>query len=206
MSSVEDRQKYHTEYRRKNRESLRAKNRLIRIKKKEAGFCQTCGWGVPVVPGKTMCEKHLEARKSRRGKKTKTWQKNGMCAHCGQFPAVEGKRSCERCLIYGSRGVRERGAAGKRKIVAYLGGKCQRCGLVTDCMPVYEIHHLSKKNKDFNMKTIQSWSWETILTELNKGVQLLCANCHRIIQHNHEENWANKTLPIGPRSKDRENK
>ena len=73
--------------------------------------------------------------------------------------------------------------------------------MVTDCMPVYEIHHLSKKNKEFNIKTIRSWSWEKIKAELDKGVQLLCANCHRIIQYDFEDNWANQEIPKGLRSK-----
>ena len=192
---------YRAQYAKEHKEEIREKNKALIARKKAAGMCTCCALGVPAVPGKTLCEKHLQGRRNRRGRKTEAWQEAGLCSSCGQYPAVEGKLSCEKCLIHGCRGVRERGAAGKRRIVAYLGGKCQRCGLVTDCMPVYEIHHLSKKSKEFSIKTIRGWAWETIKTELDRGVQLLCANCHRIIQYNHGENWANKDLPIGPRSK-----
>jgi hypothetical protein len=185
---------YHQEYARTHRKEIKEKTKQVIVEKKKAGMCTVCGWGQPAAPGKTLCEKHLLARRNRRGNKTQVWQAEGLCSSCGQYPAEQGLKSCKRCLVQGCKGVRRRGEEGKRRIVAYLGGKCQRCGLVTDCMPVYEIHHLSKKNKDFNIKAIRGWAWETIKRELDKGVQLLCANCHRIIQFNHDENWANKSL------------
>ena len=184
---------YHRAYAKKHREAIREKNSKSVADKKAAGMCTVCGWGVPAMPGCTLCEKHLLARRNRRGRKTSQWQEEGMCSSCGRYPAEPGLKSCARCMVTACKGARERGERGKKRIVEYLGGKCQRCGLVTDCMPVYEIHHLSKKNKDFNMKTIRGWSWEAILKELDKGVQLLCANCHRIIQYGHDENWANKS-------------
>lgn len=182
---------YLKEYTKKNREKLNQKNTEEFAAKSAAGFCTSCAWGVPASPGHTLCEKHLQKRREVSLKHRIARKESGVCTTCGDV-AVPGKISCERCLIRACQGTRRRSEEGKRKIVAYLGGKCQRCGLVTDIMPVYEIHHLTKKNKEFNMKTIQGWSWESVQKELDKGVQLLCANCHRIIQYAHEENWANR--------------
>lgn len=184
---------YHRQYRERNREKIRESLRKAAQEKKDHGFCQICAWGVPAVPGSTMCERHLQARRDRRGKHYQKRLDEKLCTSCGR-PALPGKKSCEKCLIVGCKGVRRRGDQGKRRIVEYLGGKCQRCGLVTDIMPVYEIHHLTKKNKEFNIKAIRGWSWEAIKRELDKGVQLLCANCHRIIQYSHPENWAVRSL------------
>lgn len=191
MDNSEKLKEYHREYSRKNRQRISEQAKALHEEKKAAGFCVCCEWGTPAEPGKTLCLTHLEVRRNRRKEHYEERLRRGLCTSCGK-PAVEGKKSCHRCMVNGCKGVRSRGERGKRKIVAYLGGKCQRCGLVTDIMPVYEIHHLTKKNKEFNIKTIRGWSWEAIKKELDKGVQLLCANCHRIIQHSHEENWANR--------------
>ena len=182
---------YQKKYREEHKDKIREEHKRIQAKKRQEGFCTACGYGVPVVPGKTLCEKHLLARRGRRRKLYEDNLLNKRCTSCGK-PALPGKKSCEKCLIDGCKGVRQRAERGKRRVVEYLGGKCRRCGLVTDIMPVYEIHHLTKRTKEFNIKTIRGWSWESIKRELDKGVELLCANCHRIVQHAYSESWANR--------------
>lgn len=189
MNTKEYQKKYHEKYKVK----IKAMRQLLQAKKRQDGCCTACGYGVKAVSGKTLCEKHLLARRGRRKRLYDHNLANNLCTSCGA-PALSGKKSCEKCMITASRGIKERSARGKQRVVAYLGGKCQRCGLVTDIMPVYEIHHLTKKNKEFNIKAITSWSWESIKKELDKGVVLLCANCHRIVQYNHRENWANREI------------
>jgi len=67
----------------------------------------------------------------------------------------------------------------RRRIVEYLGGKCQRCGLVDDPV-VYDCHHLDPAKKDMRVSSLirRTKNWERILVEVDKCV-LLCSNCHR---------------------------
>jgi hypothetical protein len=68
----------------------------------------------------------------------------------------------------------------KAEAVAYLGGKCNECGLVDDCIDVYDFHHKDQNEKDFTISQRRGWSFERLKVELDKCV-LLCANCHRRI-------------------------
>lgn len=166
--------------------------RLRSAERVSQGLCARCSDGTKAIEGKTLCPTHLEQLRQKALRRRLRQIDQGLCTSCGKEPSIEGLRSCAKCLIRTSKEARDKGARGKRRVVEYLGHKCQRCGLVTEHMSVYEIHHLSKRNKEFNIKTMHSWSWARIKAELDKGVQLLCANCHRIIQHSHPESWANK--------------
>ncbi len=69
----------------------------------------------------------------------------------------------------------------KARGVAYLGGKCQRCGNVfPNC--VYDFHHRNPKHKEKNISSMIRHDWERIVKELDK-CDLLCSNCHRIIHY-----------------------
>ena len=65
----------------------------------------------------------------------------------------------------------------KLKAVQYLGGKCQKCGKI---VPQYcfDFHH-DKDNKNDEITSLikRHFSFEQIVSELNK-CSLLCANCH----------------------------
>ena len=80
----------------------------------------------------------------------------------------------------------ERGHELKKRIINILGGKCQRCGLEYDhtnaC--VFQCHHREPEEKLFaiNTRTLISYSWEKIKTEIKK-TDLLCANCHFITEN-----------------------
>ena len=72
----------------------------------------------------------------------------------------------------------------RRKIrfmaIAYLGGKCSRCGY-SKYPEVLEFHHKDPKQKDFNLSSKgHCRSWERVKAEIAK-CDLLCANCHREI-------------------------
>ena len=77
----------------------------------------------------------------------------------------------------------------KQKIIDYLGGKCQRCGLISPYSEIYDCHHKNPKEKDINIghigRQIASKSFELLKPELDKCI-LLCSNCHRII-HSKED-------------------
>lgn len=72
----------------------------------------------------------------------------------------------------------------KRRIVEAFGNKCGQCG---QSFPdeVYDLHHINPEEKDFSLGGIRanSISWKRVVIELRKCV-LLCANCHRMIEHN----------------------
>lgn len=66
----------------------------------------------------------------------------------------------------------------KAQAVKYKGGRCEICGY-DKCMDALDFHHLSPKEKDFNISG-GTKSFESIKSELDKCI-LVCANCHREI-------------------------
>lgn len=73
---------------------------------------------------------------------------------------------------------KEKARQGKRKIVDFLGRKCNTCGGVFPDA-VYDLHHVDRENKEFNISDMRKLSWTKQKKELRKCI-LLCANCHRI--------------------------
>jgi len=64
------------------------------------------------------------------------------------------------------------------KAIAFLGGKCAKCGY-SKCPEVLEFHYKDPSKKDFNVsRKGHCRSWERVKEEIKKCV-LLCANCHR---------------------------
>ncbi len=66
----------------------------------------------------------------------------------------------------------------KEKAIHYLGGKCRICGLVDECLAVYDFHHLRDKERSLSSLMRQIRKWEQIVVELDKCC-LLCCLCHR---------------------------
>jgi len=62
----------------------------------------------------------------------------------------------------------------KRRAVAYLGGKCKRCGY-NGCVAAMCFHHVS--GKTFRIGSGSGRSWKRIKAELDRCT-LLCLNCH----------------------------
>lgn len=92
----------------------------------------------------------------------------------------KGKRTswCKRCLDKNSVIVQRRR---KEEIVAFKGGKCERCGY-DKCIDALEFHHRNPAEKDSSIRLSKRVKLETILKEIDK-CDLLCANCHREIHH-----------------------
>jgi len=65
----------------------------------------------------------------------------------------------------------------KLDAVEYKGSKCERCGY-NKYPDVLEFHHLDPAKKEASWNEMRKWSWDKILTELDKCA-ILCANCHR---------------------------
>ena len=64
--------------------------------------------------------------------------------------------------------------------VAAFGGKCQVCGY-NKCVAALEFHHLGEK-KERPQYVILRWAWERAKKELEQCI-MVCANCHREIEH-----------------------
>jgi predicted nucleic acid-binding Zn ribbon protein len=137
-----------------------------RIKKGMANFCSI--------------ECYLESR----------WSKKN-CVVCGKEIPKESRhyRYCsEKCYKKGLRLFdkqrwekrKRRFKEAKLKLIKKLGGKCMKCGF-SDIMAL-EFHHLEKRN-DYQHNN------ERFLKFLkdNHKLQLLCANCHRILHK--ERGW-----------------
>ena len=76
--------------------------------------------------------------------------------------------------IYKRELVRQR----KRDLVAYKGGRCERCD--EDYHPnVFDFHHYDDTLKTFGVSQANMQrSWDSLVAEADK-CHLLCANCHR---------------------------
>lgn len=69
----------------------------------------------------------------------------------------------------------------KRKLIDYKGGKCERCGLISEINGIYVFHHRDPSQKEFGLsKNGTNLSLEKCMKEVDK-CDLLCHNCHAII-------------------------
>lgn len=67
-------------------------------------------------------------------------------------------------------------------LLEYFGSiSCKICGY-DKCAQAIEFHHLNPQEKEFELKSLTSYTKETIQNELTKGI-LVCANCHREIHY-----------------------
>lgn len=64
----------------------------------------------------------------------------------------------------------------KKKMVAYLGGKCMICGYDKN-LAALTFHHRDPTEKEFAVAAIQDHNWSKVKRELDK-CDLLCFNCH----------------------------
>jgi hypothetical protein len=66
----------------------------------------------------------------------------------------------------------------KLAAVAYLGGKCIRCGYKENVAGL-EFHHRDADEKEFTIANVANKAWDVIVKELDK-CDLLCSTCHRV--------------------------
>lgn len=76
----------------------------------------------------------------------------------------------------------------KRQAVEYLGGCCERCGY-SKCIRALEFHHKDPTQKEFLISKYTGAGIEKIKPELDKCM-LLCANCHREVHAELDEQKA----------------
>jgi hypothetical protein len=103
------------------------------------------------------------------------------CEDCGRQYAYDyrrghSKRRCNSCRSNraGLEGRRERQEL-KQRMIAYKGGRCQRCGY-SSCSRALSFHHITG-DKRFNFAGSHTRSWSSLRAELDKCI-LLCLNCH----------------------------
>jgi hypothetical protein len=64
----------------------------------------------------------------------------------------------------------------KRKMVAYKGGRCSRCGFDA-ALEALCFHHIDPASRSFRIAGAHGRSWRTLQSELDK-CELMCRNCH----------------------------
>jgi formate hydrogenlyase subunit 6/NADH:ubiquinone oxidoreductase subunit I len=76
---------------------------------------------------------------------------------------------------------KQRRTARKRRLVALLGGRCQRCGF-SEHTCALSFHHRDPATKRFPLETNQlsRRPWGELVLEAKKCT-LLCLNCHAIL-------------------------
>jgi hypothetical protein len=88
------------------------------------------------------------------------------------------KAKCNSCTANQKRQAR------KLQAIAYLGGRCCKCGY--DKSPrALSFHHKNPETKLFGVSGNHCRSWEQVKTELDK-CELLCANCHAELHETEE--------------------
>lgn len=109
------------------------------------------------------------------------------CRRCGKIfsPKKKGgnRKYCYDCIPEGQQ-TRIRQKI-KQWGLEYKGNKCSLCGY-DKCKDALEFHHIDPLEKDFNISDRNlKLDWTAIKTELDKCI-LVCANCHREIHSNLE--------------------
>ena len=79
----------------------------------------------------------------------------------------------------------KKGIRRKNDAINLKGGKCEICGYKKNYAGL-TFHHLNPSKKSFgiDMRKFSNYSWQRIITEINK-CQLLCHNCHMEIEYPH---------------------
>lgn len=71
----------------------------------------------------------------------------------------------------------------KETLVAYKGGKCEKCGY-DKCIEALDFHHIDPSTKSFGISTSNIYrNIDVLKREVDKCI-LVCANCHREIHYN----------------------
>ncbi len=70
----------------------------------------------------------------------------------------------------------------KTALVNAFGGKCQMCGQKYP-QSVFDFHHLDPSKKSFGLSTGSTTKAKSAYAEEAKKCIMVCANCHRMIEH-----------------------
>lgn len=103
------------------------------------------------------------------------------CTHCGEVRTDQFYASqYTMCKACNKKYLVEKMRRNKKRIIEYLGGKCQICGYDQfDCS--LEIHHMDPSTKSRTSNKVRSWRWDRIEREIQNCI-LLCSNCHQAVE------------------------
>lgn len=132
--------------------------------------CKKCNTPVPYKVIIDNRERNLKNRK--------------YCLQCSPF-GQHNTQKLELPSIPKSQRVVKNVAKRRKKVrddaIAFLGGKCERCGYDT-CSRALCFHHRNPEEKEFNISNVGK-SWASVVKELKKCI-LLCHNCHMELHDN----------------------
>ena len=121
-----------------------------------------------------------------------TLEKQRVCEICGsQFEIMDKgwtRKYCYNCAPHKddncshAQAVTIKRRAIKNMLIAYKGGKCERCGY-NKTSRALEFHYLNPEEKDFEISKVLTRNIQSLKDEVDKCI-LLCSNCHAEI---HEE-------------------
>lgn len=114
-----------------------------------------------------------------------------------KYPKIQGLNRCQIFRKFNQEKQREelhRDAIKRVVLIQYLGGKCSRCGYEKDirALQLDHIHSDGKKDRSKEKRKGKVYRYYVNhLEESEKVLQVLCANCHCIKTHEHNE-WSIK--------------
>ncbi len=111
--------------------------------------------------------------------------KNGWCPRHGDRwikPMGLGENRRIRCSKCATEAVSNRRRKVKSTLVKERGGKCERCGY-NKCIWALDFHHIDPSTKLFSMSSGGFTIAIDRFREEAKKCELVCANCHREIEH-----------------------
>jgi len=140
-------------------------------------LCIECGKPLPENISNQVLTCSDECRRIRKLRTCKNWYINNLEKHINYYRKYRKEKGDKTNLIAGSYISKK-----KKRLMNYLGGKCQRCGY--SFAPVLEFHHMAF-NKDKN-----GWNSSKNIESLIKDgtIMLLCSNCHQEIHYGFN-NW-----------------
>ena len=122
-------------------------------------------------------------------------ERQRVCEICGlQFEIIDKgwtRKYCYNCAPHEdescshAQAVTIKRRAIKNMLIAYKGGKCERCSY-NKSPRALEFHHLNPEEKDFGISKVLTRSIQSLKDEVDKCI-LLCSNCHAEI---HDELYA----------------
>ena len=112
------------------------------------------------------------------------WNHDGTCRNCGKPSDIRFcSPECQK-QFWNTNGYvlqkQRRNWERKIELIRALGGRCTRCG--NDDMRVLAVHHINPDTKV--QAKDKHWNWSRRFTDWaanQNNLELLCANCHRIL-------------------------
>ena len=143
-------------------------------KRKLQGLCPRCKtiWrGLTYYCPRCTRQMRLISRKRRAGLKH-------LCTRCAARPPKKNSSYCGRCEINSAISSKSFRLRERERVISAYGSKCNCCGNPNS--RVLELDHINNNGKSHRSKINAPMFRWVVRHGFPKGLQLLCANCHRI--------------------------